>query len=556
MPPRENGARSRSSRGSRDSVSSFDSQDLQIDVDNANDSSGDEGELVQLTDCDFEELKAKHGKLEALITSIVFQIDVLSKFASKASESTQRELQCRIDECNEERAALKGELSLVQSLIEKAMEPVIPRTKRKCSPPLSQKGKKSKNGQNSGPSRSPLPNNGGQSSSKNNTGSPSKQSKNVNYESNPEVKINGSTDINLNNNTNGITLENDPKKDEQPPVHNVPLISNNVAQNPDKSTDTNYNVPNDRKLPIMLRVQANSLTVIKTLNDKFGPGIEARLAGAYYKVFTVDSNQHRAVSNYLREEGHDAYVIPPPETRSLKAVIKGIPSLIDENSVLQDLIQMGFSPIKVTRMPHPKTKAPMPMLRVELPRNEKSAEIYNIKYCCSLLVRVETLKFQGIGQCFNCNLFGHTAKQCLSRTRCLKCGENHQTFECKLPRVENPVCINCGATGHTAAYRSCPVFPKTKDKQRKTFPPAFRDMRSYANVTGNAFPPLSGESPPQLNLGKEIGELGEAMTMLKGLFDRLGGVSLILGQLREAKNDFDMLKVVLDILTKINTNHG
>ncbi|GBM44446.1 hypothetical protein AVEN_187786-1 [Araneus ventricosus] len=64
------------------------------------------------------------------------------------------------------------------------------------------------------------------------------------------------------------------------------------------------------------------------------------------------------------------------------------------------------------------------------------------------------------------------AEQCDMKPRCLKCNGPHQTNQCVIKhKIENPRCINCGETGHIAAYRGCKKFPKlnTPQQNRRTF---------------------------------------------------------------------------------------
>ncbi|KAL1442064.1 hypothetical protein MTO96_008069 [Rhipicephalus appendiculatus] len=56
-------------------------------------------------------------------------------------------------------------------------------------------------------------------------------------------------------------------------------------------------------------------------------------------------------------------------------------------------------------------------------------------------------------RCYNCQRFGHLAKNCHSPRRCKICSENHDHSECK--SMLQPKCANCGGN-HTASYSGCP----------------------------------------------------------------------------------------------------
>lgn len=64
-------------------------------------------------------------------------------------------------------------------------------------------------------------------------------------------------------------------------------------------------------------------------------------------------------------------------------------------------------------------------------------------------------------QCKNCQHFGHIARNCSRRFRCVKCLDIHNPGDCPtdvLPLQDNnrrkPTCVNCGKE-HPANYRGC-----------------------------------------------------------------------------------------------------
>ncbi|GFT31530.1 uncharacterized protein TNCV_609271 [Trichonephila clavipes] len=107
---------------------------------------------------------------------------------------------------------------------------------------------------------------------------------------------------------------------------------------------------------------------------------------------------------------------------------------------------------------------------------------------------VEVVPFRrrpGASQCFNCNYFNHTSKNCKMTPRCLKCEGNHKTHDCpQTERLQTLKCINCNETGHLASSRQCPRFPKLKLKkpeEAKTINPTrpVTTELSYAKVCSN-----------------------------------------------------------------------
>ena len=60
-------------------------------------------------------------------------------------------------------------------------------------------------------------------------------------------------------------------------------------------------------------------------------------------------------------------------------------------------------------------------------------------------------------QCFNCQSFGHSAKNCRSKQKCLICGESHSHEGCPNKEARKPKCANCKGP-HVASYKGCPAY--------------------------------------------------------------------------------------------------
>ncbi|GFX42639.1 nucleic-acid-binding protein from transposon X-element [Trichonephila clavipes] len=172
--------------------------------------------------------------------------------------------------------------------------------------------------------------------------------------------------------------------------------------------------------------------------------------------------EQNLVTEYLKEISEEFYVIDPPDSRPLKIVIKGLPISTEIGEIQEDLTSQGFSVEKVAQLTRSKTKSPLPIFMVELEKKPDSLDIFKMKKCCCLTVQVDAFNRRpGVLQCYNCNLFNHSSKNCFMHTRCLKCGKSHRTNECLIKeRIQNPVCINCNKTGHMANWSQCKEFPR------------------------------------------------------------------------------------------------
>ncbi|GFS81400.1 PRE_C2HC domain-containing protein [Trichonephila clavipes] len=131
---------------------------------------------------------------------------------------------------------------------------------------------------------------------------------------------------------------------------------------------------------------------------------------------------------------------------------------------------------------------------VQIKRSESAQDIYELNNLNYLTVEVVPFRRRpGASQCFNCNYFNHTSKNCRMTPRCLKCGESHRTQNCPTTdRLKTLHCINCNKDGYMATSRQCPKFPKLKLKKGETLPSKTPINQrhvtpeiSYANVCSN-----------------------------------------------------------------------
>ncbi|GFY05985.1 nucleic-acid-binding protein from transposon X-element [Trichonephila clavipes] len=128
--------------------------------------------------------------------------------------------------------------------------------------------------------------------------------------------------------------------------------------------------------PIMFKhKKANYKSIVKNLNKDF-PDCEVKLAGKYFKIFCKTTDEHRIVTNYLKEISEEFYVIDPPDSRPLKIVIKGLPISTEIDEIQDDLTSQGFSVEKVAQLTRSKTKAPLPIFMVELEKKSNSPDIF------------------------------------------------------------------------------------------------------------------------------------------------------------------------------------
>ncbi|GFX47702.1 nucleic-acid-binding protein from transposon X-element [Trichonephila clavipes] len=232
--------------------------------------------------------------------------------------------------------------------------------------------------------------------------------------------------------------------------------------------------------PIMLLITDDLRSHLKTLTGKM-PTLRIKTAGKYVKLYTDTQSQHDTLKQLLEVLKYPFYTFTPKNERPIKVVIKGLPRSTTTAEIQSDLL-------KVTQLTGNITKQLLPVFTISLPRNAFNDNIFKLKTLGYLSITVEGFESRGVIQCFQCNQFNHTAEHCHLTPKCLKCGENHQTRDCQIKRLDTPFCVNCKVPGHMANYSKCPLFPKprkgTNIKSNPLISSNFiRPNISYAQVT-------------------------------------------------------------------------
>ncbi|KAJ8911064.1 hypothetical protein NQ315_008199 [Exocentrus adspersus] len=240
--------------------------------------------------------------------------------------------------------------------------------------------------------------------------------------------------------------------------------------------------------PVVLRKANNWTHVSKLLLSKKAQWSKAKLTLDGVVIHPVSADDHRLITKTLEADKQEYHTYSLQEEKTLRVVVRGIPTGIDEEEVKSDLQAQGFTVLVVHRMVSRKTKEALPLVLVQVPRAQ--TKLLEVRRCCALVVRVEKQRQQaGVNQCHRCQRFGHGQSKCTAQHKCVKCGASHATATCQRPREEPASCANCGGS-HPASYRGCEKFPKLVKKATAAPArnPAPQTNRGNAQVTpGRSF---------------------------------------------------------------------
>lgn len=218
-------------------------------------------------------------------------------------------------------------------------------------------------------------------------------------------------------------------------------------------------------------------------------------------------DDHRNIIKLFKSKQLPCHTYQLPDDKLLRVVIRNVPIDLSEKDISVDLAEQGFEIVRVIRMSRTRDKIshPLPMVLVHLPRSQYN--IFKITHLMGLIVIIEPQKAQAnIGQCFNCQLFGHAQSNCTAPSRCVKCGQGHRSETCTKPPDVLPKCANCNQS-HTASYRGCSKCPKSP--------------RSYAAATITETAPQTVRShliqQNELSLGQMFSNFQNLFTQMQGL---------------------------------------
>ena len=173
-----------------------------------------------------------------------------------------------------------------------------------------------------------------------------------------------------------------------------------------------------------------------------------------------------------------AYQTNKVPTKSL--VVKGVPTdiTVTEFKEFIDLNKISYA--KAERLKSKKDGRVLPIFQLEITDPAEAEALLSQNLACNvtgIVYKVEEFRAPiSVMQCYNCQCFGHLAKTCRSKQKCLICGENHSHKGCPSRESRKPTCANCNGP-HVASYKGCPEYKKQAFRQH-----VVNNQKSYALV--------------------------------------------------------------------------
>lgn len=213
-------------------------------------------------------------------------------------------------------------------------------------------------------------------------------------------------------------------------------------------------------------------------------------------LYTTNIGDYNALIKYINEAGVEYHTYTPKTEVEPRMVLKNMPPNVTVDEIINDLTIKKLN-VKSVKQMIKKTDGgdvKMPLFIVVFEKSTKTSDIVKHNKVCHCIIQWEKFKStSGVTQCYNCQNFGHIAKNCHRQVKCLKCANNHSSKDC--PNLASNVakCSNCGG-GHTASDKTCEVYSKILQNQRHTSIRTNSNSHGF-NSSSRDFPPLTGHRP-------------------------------------------------------------
>lgn len=274
------------------------------------------------------------------------------------------------------------------------------------------------------------------------------------------------------------TDKTDPKPPHQPTIstqNRYEILTERSNEQEDMESEASVSTPPDDaqtktpkiNIPVAPAKQPRIPPIILNQTEKWNQtkhlirshninSTKSRLVSTGIQIELQTEDDHRNLSKQMENNNIQFYTYQLRSEKKLKIVMRGITQSTTENEIVEDLKQKSYPVTKITRMKG-RNGLPAPLVLLEISREYKS--IYDLDECCGLMVKIESLRTRNaIIQCHRCQQFGHTQHNCRIQAKCMKCAQEHFTFECTKPTTTPPMCSNCGGE-HLSTFIKCPKNP-------------------------------------------------------------------------------------------------
>lgn len=277
----------------------------------------------------------------------------------------------------------------------------------------------------------------------------------------------------------------------------------------------------------------NHLATISDMQKNLNEEIDLKFKGKRIIILTKNLIDYKYVKNQLDESNIEYSTKTPVSEREVKLIIRHLPPNITTREVEKDLKSKNLPVIKVTQLTkkqNDKIIHVYPLYMVTFEKGTDMRTIMQNRKICYCIIQWEKIRGKGVTQCFRCQAYGHIAQNCTKTPRCVKCGQQHNTQDCKKSSETPPTCANCEGR-HTANYRECPKRPSVNVSRPKL-------IQRTPKFTSTSFPPLNQNDHPEMPTLSTWPANNEENT------SSLTGLAEILNFAKSVLQNFDLKRII------------
>ncbi|GFU30647.1 RNA-directed DNA polymerase from mobile element jockey [Trichonephila clavipes] len=130
--------------------------------------------------------------------------------------------------------------------------------------------------------------------------------------------------------------------------------------------------PQNRIPPIFVNPPDNWCTLISTARQ-LAPTLISKLNGKFLRITVQSDDEYRKLAQFLRGVEYKSFMLK--SDRTLKLLIRGLPTSTKVEEIRVEIEREGFQIHKISRLQKYKTKAPMPLIYLQLVNDAKADTI-------------------------------------------------------------------------------------------------------------------------------------------------------------------------------------
>ncbi|GFV69357.1 nucleic-acid-binding protein from transposon X-element [Trichonephila clavipes] len=116
-----------------------------------------------------------------------------------------------------------------------------------------------------------------------------------------------------------------------------------------------------------------------------------RIIGKGLRIYPKTPQAYHTIRSFIDREKLESYTYQLNEEKELKVVIRGMPSDMPPQQIIEGLTELGLTINDCHVMINRKTGLPMPLFLLSLPKNEPNKDVYNVTEICYMKIKIEPL---------------------------------------------------------------------------------------------------------------------------------------------------------------------